>query len=477
MDQDRHPIIRIKNGRVETVEQPVVREFPLRLTVNGLELATLVASPHQLNFLTVGFLRLQGFIDSLDDLAALGVCSEFGAAHVRLHRVELPERLRPVLTSGCGTGITFGAPGESLPAVPARHYHSGEVTALMTELFRRAEQYRSHGGIHSAAVGEGGKLLLFAEDLGRHNTLDRLAGEALFKRLDLAGKMLVTSGRVSTEMVAKAARLGIGLIASRTSPTDMAVRLSREAGIVLAGYVRGEDFTIYTHPQRLLIDSAAGRRLGVSAAPAAHITGVILAGGASSRMGSNKALLPHRGGRFIDTVHRELAHLFPEVAVVTNEPELYDFLPCPKVPDLYPGMGALAGIHAGLKQSGGSHVFVVACDMPRLNPSLIHHLSSLAREDWDVVIPRSAAGLEPLHAIYGRRCLPAMEASLKDGKTRIVDFFQAVRVKTVAAEEVARFDPEFASFSNINTPEEYFGLRGDETRPDPGQEGKRRLSR
>ncbi len=123
----------------------------------------------------------------------------------------------------------------------------------MDELGRRAEQYRSHGGIHSAAVGDGEDLLLYAEDLGRHNTLDRIAGEALFKSIDLSGKILVTSGRVSSEMVAKAALLGIRLIASRTSPTDMATRISNQLGITLIGYVRGRKFNVYTHPQRVLV--------------------------------------------------------------------------------------------------------------------------------------------------------------------------------------------------------------------------------
>ena len=103
----------------------------------------------------------------------------------------------------------------------------------MKELNRRTEQYRSHGGIHSAAIGDREGLLLHAEDIGRHNCLDRLAGEAWFKNIDLQDKMLVTSGRVSTEMVAKASRLGIGLIASRTSPTDRAIELCQQAGITL----------------------------------------------------------------------------------------------------------------------------------------------------------------------------------------------------------------------------------------------------
>ena len=123
---------------------------------------------------------------------------------------------------------------------------------MMDELARKAESYKCHGGIHSAAVCNG-FIVLFAEDLGRHNTRDRIAGEALLKGIELAGSMLVTSGRVSTEMVAKCVLLGIELIASRTSPTDMAVRMANEAGITLIGYVRSNRFEIYTHPERMQV--------------------------------------------------------------------------------------------------------------------------------------------------------------------------------------------------------------------------------
>ncbi len=254
-ERSARKIVRVVQGQSEPAERHVVAEYPLRLRVNGRDLATLVCSPHQLNFLLVGFFRLQGFIDSLDDILSMGVCREYGLAELRLRR-ELPLKLQPTLTSGCGTGIAFNLPEELLrPARRARCYHSKDLLRLMQELHGLTEQYRSHGGIHSAAIGDAGGLLLHAEDLGRHNTLDRLAGEAFFKGIVLQDKMLVTSGRVSTEMVAKAARLGIGLIASRTSPTDRAIELCEQAGITLVGYLRGSNMEIYSHPQQLLLSS------------------------------------------------------------------------------------------------------------------------------------------------------------------------------------------------------------------------------
>jgi FdhD protein len=240
-----------RNGQLQTEHTGIVTEFPLVLQVNGKELATLVASSHDLRFLVAGFLKLQGFVETADDFHLLAVCEEFGVANVRIKR-ELPEGLRPILTSGCGTGVTYSL---EMPQASAREgvtIMPGAVFRLMNELARQADQYKNHGGIHSAAAGHpDGSLVLYAEDIGRHNTLDRIAGEALFRGIGLGGMMLATSGRVSAEMALKGARLGVGCIASRTSPTDMAVRICRQAGITLIGYLRGDRFTVYTGHERI----------------------------------------------------------------------------------------------------------------------------------------------------------------------------------------------------------------------------------
>ncbi len=447
-----------KNGRLTAEESAPVVEFPLSLTVNGRELATLIASPHDLRFLVAGFLRLQGFVSQVSDFEMLSVCTDFGIANVRI-KGELPERLKPVLTSGCGTGITFTLPQELSP-VSGGGFTPAAVFHLMDLLAREADRYRNHGGIHSAAIGDGERLILFAEDIGRHNTLDRIAGEALLKGIDLSGRMLVTSGRVSTELAAKAAHLGIPLIASRTSPTDRAVELCQGAGITLIGYVRGGRFTVYSHPERLQIAEETLARPAV-AGRIPGVTGVILAGGESRRMGSTKALLPYKGGRFIEAIHRQLMELFDEVIVVTNTPELYDFLPCRKVTDIHVGKGALAGIHAGLHQSTNQRIFVTACDMPYLNSGLIRGLAG-AMGEHAALVPESDGGMEPLHAFYAKSALPEMDRALTAGTRRIVDIFHRIPVRIVPAAEVACLDPEFGSFRNINTPDDYYRLRDGE---------------
>jgi FdhD protein len=466
-DKSAKPVFRFEKGRMRAVEHQPVREFPLQLIVNGRELATLVTSPHELRYIVAGFLRLEGFVETIDDFLMLSVCEDFGIANVRI-RGELPEKLKPALTSGCGTGITFNLQhklsGKEMPERGiCRQVAPDDVFALMEQLARLADAYRNSGGIHSAAVGDGRALLLSSEDIGRHNTLDRIAGEALFKGIDLTGKTLVTSGRVSTEMVTKAAMLGVSVIASRTSPTNLAVRLADEAGITLIGYLRGSVFNVYSHPEQLMTATTSDL--------AADITAVILAGGNSTRMKSNKALLPYRGERFIERIHRQLAAIFPEVILVTNTPDLYRFLPCRTVSDLYPAMGSLAGIHAGLSHCTTPYIFVAACDMPDLNESLIRHLLSQAGSN-DVVIPESDGGLEPLHAVYGKGCLPVIEGHLSAGKSRTVDCFDRLKVKVVSREDIAGIDPAFLSFRNINTPEEYFRIRQELREDQPDRENQ-----
>ncbi|GAM08081.1 hypothetical protein OR1_00352 [Geobacter sp. OR-1] len=244
------------NGKVVQSEAEVPHELPLKLIVNDVVLATLICSPHDLRFLVAGFLLLQGYVKGVEDFEMLAVCEDFGVANVRI-KGDLPARQAPVLTSGCGGGITFSVPGVEGRAVRNNRCSAQVIYAACEEQSKIAGRYRRHGGIHSAAIADDSGILVHAEDIGRHNTVDRLAGEALLKGLTLDGTLMVTSGRISSEMAAKAAQMGVTAIASRTSPTDMAVRICEEAGIALIGYVRGGKFSVYAHPEKILLPESS----------------------------------------------------------------------------------------------------------------------------------------------------------------------------------------------------------------------------
>ncbi len=200
---------------------------------------------------------------------------------------------------------------------------------------------------------------------------------------------------------------------------------------------------------------------------AAALGTIILAGGASRRMGQPKALLrPGGGPPLIARVAAAVAPFGP-VVVVTNTPELYAFLGLPMVPDATAGVGPLAGLAAGLSASPAAYNFALACDMPLLRPALLQAMAAVPRT-YDVLVPRWTAPdgteqLETLHAIYARACLPAIAAALAAGRRRMISFFDAVHVRYLDEVALRAVDPDLLSFRNVNTPEELAALE-DEAR-------------
>jgi len=184
---------------------------------------------------------------------------------------------------------------------------------------------------------------------------------------------------------------------------------------------------------------------------------VIQAGGESRRMGQNKALLPFHGQPLIERVVKRLKSTADELILIANRPELYQFLGLPIFPDLIPGKGALGGLYTALGTAHFPLVAVVACDMPFINPELLAaERAFLVQGDWDVAIPRSDEGLEPLHAVYRKDvCLPPILKALEEDRLRMTSWFSDVKVREVSLDEVALYDPEFLSFMNVNTPEEF----------------------
>lgn len=185
-----------------------------------------------------------------------------------------------------------------------------------------------------------------------------------------------------------------------------------------------------------------------------HVSGVILAGGKSRRMGgSPKALLPFGERPLIHHTVETLGAVLPDCLIVTNNPELYGFLGLPMVADVFPEGGSLGGIYSGLRAVPGDAALCVACDMPFLSRRLIAYLAGRAGEA-DVVIPEAAGELQTLHAVYSKACLPPMERRLRAGRLKIVGFFDEVRVVRVPADQVARFEAPELVFMNLNTPDD-----------------------
>lgn len=204
-----------------------------------------------------------------------------------------------------------------------------------------------------------------------------------------------------------------------------------------------------------------------------HLDLIINAGGASRRMGMDKALLPvpPHGTPLVRHVYERLAGLATgQAIVVANDASLANKAGLPpsvrQLGDRYPNAGALGGLATGLALSTGWAI-AVACDMPFVDPALLTLLAVLIAEPgekksgeddgqgWDAIVPLTEGYPQPLHALYHRRCLPAMTTLLVQGNLRIVDLYDAIRVRYVSEEELRRHDPELRSFTNVNTPEEW----------------------
>jgi len=184
-----------------------------------------------------------------------------------------------------------------------------------------------------------------------------------------------------------------------------------------------------------------------------EISGIVLAGGRSTRLGQDKALVDLGGRRLVEIVLERLREVCADIVVSTNDPDKYSSLGYRTIADVYPERGALGGIYSGLRAVRCSHAIAVACDMPFLNPSLLRFMI-LHVAGHDVVVPRLSAGLEPLHAIYSRTCLEPMRKALEGGVSRVIGFWDLVKVRYIDEDEIEILDPDKLSFFNINTPED-----------------------
>ncbi len=180
-----------------------------------------------------------------------------------------------------------------------------------------------------------------------------------------------------------------------------------------------------------------------------HITGVILAGGVSSRFGANKALASFDSLPLIQHVAHPLEKLFTERLLITNTPESYEFLGWPMAGDIYPACGPLGGIHAALHTINTPKAFIVGCDMPLLNTVLISYLCNLSG-DWDVVLPWLKAGPEPLYGVYSRHCVSSIEQSLQEKQFKIGLLLRKLRLRKVNQDEISDLIGDLSTFHNIN---------------------------
>jgi FdhD protein len=251
--------VRFVGDQPEDVDAGVIGEIRFTIFVEDRELVTLMCSPWQLRPLVVGFLYLEGLIESVDDLEMLRVCLEDRLADVRLTHGFPDVPPRKILTSGCTGGVSFGKYLDDIEQfrvaddVGLRGVAPAQMYRLLRELYDSSNLYRESGGVHTSIFAETGGVTprYVAEDIGRHNTIDKLQGMALLDEVPTAGGILLASGRISSEMLFKAAIMGVPVVGSRTSPTHLALAVAERLNITVCGYLRQGSMNVYTHPEKI----------------------------------------------------------------------------------------------------------------------------------------------------------------------------------------------------------------------------------
>ncbi|WP_066632694.1 formate dehydrogenase accessory sulfurtransferase FdhD [Desulfolucanica intricata] len=255
----RLPIIKINGNISQNDPDLVVRETPLTIFLNGAEFVTLVCSPANLYELALGFLCSEGILQHKKDLKKVALEEEKGIIQIETAKPVIEEEyfMRRYITSCCGKGRSsfyFINDARGTKTVTGNISISiKEIKNLIMELETRAKIFQTTGGTHGAGLCTPKEMLLFFEDIGRHNAVDKLFGRSFLDELQLEDKIIVFSGRVSSEILIKVAKIGIPIIISRSAPTDLAVKIATELGITVIGFARGDRMNIYTHTNRVKI--------------------------------------------------------------------------------------------------------------------------------------------------------------------------------------------------------------------------------
>jgi len=242
-------ITNYRAGSIEEYTTDVIIEAPVDISINAKYWLTLMCTPSNLDELAIGFLYNEGLINTIEEIKMVEVCQNGSNIDIWLnHELDIPKRLHR--TSGCTGGTTsvkLDLKNQAKPS-PTR-ISSLKITKLLDMLQENQNLYAMSGGVHSSALSDGEELLIVMEDIGRHNTLDKIAGSCLRENGFPAESILISTGRISSEMLQKAARIGSAIIISRTSPSTLSIEYADQLDICIIGYARKDRFKIYSHPE------------------------------------------------------------------------------------------------------------------------------------------------------------------------------------------------------------------------------------
>jgi FdhD protein len=246
------------DGGKLTLRQHIVKEAPLTIMLNGEELATLLCSPHSLELLALGFLVGEGVLRSRHDLKSISCQPEQGIVWVKTvdGATRLDGFLRRNFASCCGKGrptLHFLNDYEQIqPITDMTRFTVRDLLGWIALLDEQAKTFKLTGGVHEVALADKAGFVVSYEDIGRHNALDRVLGYTFLNDIETSAKAVILSGRIASEMLAKAARIGVPVVVSRSAPTCLSIDMAEQLGITLVGFARGNSLSVYTHPDRIV---------------------------------------------------------------------------------------------------------------------------------------------------------------------------------------------------------------------------------
>jgi FdhD protein len=246
----------IDHGEKKSAQMPVSEEVPLTIEMNGRELATLLCSPEHLKNLVTGFLFTNGLIQNLSQQKSLTIDTERWKAGVKIEGDGFADDLifKRIYTSGCGKGVIFHNPLDLINRVKIVsdfNVKNEFIREFMKIFQKQSQEHQLTHGIHSAALASRDKILIFRDDIGRHNAIDKVIGEALYTNVGFMDTILLTSGRISSEILSKALRCRMPVLAAIGAPTNQAVKLARQVGLTIVGLVRGGKMFVYSSEERI----------------------------------------------------------------------------------------------------------------------------------------------------------------------------------------------------------------------------------
>lgn len=249
-------MIKIADSVAEELEDEVAIEYPLTVVVNGEEFATMVCTPENMDFLVVGFLASEGVIRLKTDIRQISVDEDKGFAYVELNKEWTMDESyeKRWIGSCCGKSRAFYFQNDAKTARTIMSHFTIrplDCLNLMKAFHKSAELFQRTGGVHQASIATKDQLRVTFTDIGRHNALDKLFGYMILNGIQSKDHLILFSGRISSEVLLKVSKMGIGCLLSKSAPTNLALQLAEDLNITAIGFVRGGRMNVYTHPSRL----------------------------------------------------------------------------------------------------------------------------------------------------------------------------------------------------------------------------------